>query len=336
MAGEIDVQGNIQRLFQLALGSSFDLDQLSRWQKVKFLGEYLRSRNSLQRARENITYHYDKGNDFYALWLDESMTYSCAYFRSVEDDLETAQRNKYEHICRKLSLKEGETLVDIGCGWGGMLIYAAQHYGVKGVGCTLSKNQAEYAQEKIHSLGLDKQITILYQDYRTLEGQFDKYVSIGMFEHVGKQFYPVFMKKVASLLKPGGLGLLHTIGKEVASPPDPWTMKYIFPGGYLPVLNEITYHLGVAGFSTLDIENLRFHYAKTLDHWAERFERQVEKVREMFDERFVRMWRLFLNGSAAGFKWGDTRLFQITFSNGLNNELSLTREHIYREEGDRR
>lgn len=154
-----------------------------------------------------------------------------------------------------------------------------------------------------------------------------------MFEYVGKQFYPVFMKKAASLLKPGGLGLLHTIGKDVASLLDPWTIKYIFPGGYLPVLNEITYHLGVAGFSMLDIENLRLHYAMTLERWAERFEQQVEKIREMFDERFVRMWRLFMNVASAGFKWGNSRLFQITFSNGLNNELTLTRDHIYSEVG---
>lgn len=330
MAGEVDLQGNMQRLFQLALGTGFDGDRLSRWQRLRFLWEYLRSKNSARKARINVTYHYDKGNDFYSLWLDKSMTYSCAYFRSPDDDLETAQNNKHEHICRKLSLKEGETLVDVGCGWGSMLIYAAQHYGVSGVGCTLSKKQCDYARERIRSLGLDKQVTVLCEDYRTLKGQFDKFVSIGMFEHVGKQFYPVFMRKVASLLKPGGLGLLHTIGKDVASPPDPWTIKYIFPGGYIPVLDEITYHLGVAGFSMLDMENLRLHYALTLDHWAERFEQRVEQVRKMFNEQFVRMWRLFLNGSSAGFKWGETRLFQITFSNGLNSKLPLTREYIYR------
>ena len=180
-------------------------------------------------------------------------------------------------------------------------------------------------------MGLEDQIKVIYKDYRQLNGKFDKVISIGMFEHVGKKFIPIFIEKVSDLLKNGGLGLLHTIGKDTPSPGDPWTLKYIFPGGYIPCLSEIVHEMGKTGFSILDVENLRQHYAKTLEHWAENYEQNVEKVREMFDEAFVRRWRLFLNGSIAGFRYGNTRLFQVLFSNGINNELPPTRAHVYRE-----
>jgi cyclopropane-fatty-acyl-phospholipid synthase len=244
--------------------------------------------------------------------------------------LEQAQLNKYEHISRKLLLKPGDSLLDIGCGWGGMLIYAAQKYGINGVGITLSKNQYEYADVKIKELGLDSQIKVIYKDYRHLSGSFDKVVSIGMFEHVGKKFIPIFIKKVSVLLKKEGLGLLHTIGKDTPSAGDPWTFKYIFPGAYLPCLAEIIREMGKTGFSILDVENLRWHYAKTLEHWVENYELNVKNVREMFDEAFVRRWRLFLNGSIAGFRYGNSRLFQVLFSNGINNDLPPTRAHVYR------
>jgi cyclopropane-fatty-acyl-phospholipid synthase len=167
-------------------------------------------------------------------------------------------------------------------------------------------------------------------DYRELWGRYDKVVSIGMFEHVGKRFIPTFMRKVQSLLKVGGVGLLHTIGKERESPVNSWTLKYIFPGGYIPVLHETLRELAMAGLESIDVENLRLHYARTLDLWAERFEEKVGRVRQLYNESFVRMWRLFLRGSAAGFRFGDSRLYQLTFSNGLNNSLPITRDHIYR------
>ncbi|NIT39965.1 MAG: methyltransferase domain-containing protein, partial [Gammaproteobacteria bacterium] len=172
----------------------------------------------------------------------------------------------------KLALQPGEKLVDIGCGWGGMLIYAAQKYGIKGLGNTLSRNQCECVKRKIEQLGLQNQIEVVLADYRQITGKFDKFVSIGMFEHVGKKFIPVFMEKLSSLLKDGGIGLLHTIGKDAESPSDPWIVKYIFPGGYIPNLAEIVRELGLVGMSILDVENLRFHYACTLDRWAENFE----------------------------------------------------------------
>ncbi|NIA30563.1 MAG: methyltransferase domain-containing protein [Actinobacteria bacterium] len=329
MAGNIDVDGDFMELMHMGATPAIEDTKLSFRTKLGVLFQHLRTLNSASRSAKNISYHYDRGNDFYKLWLDESMTYSCAYFHSKEDTLEKAQQQKYEHICRKLQLKEGETLVDIGCGWGGMLIYAAKHYGVKGVGCTLSQAQVDYGQQRIKEEGFEDQVSVLYQDYRKMTGTFDKFVSIGMFEHVGKNYIPTFLTKARSLLKPGGLGLVHTIGKEKATPPDAWTLKYIFPGGYIPLLDEIIRGMGNNGLVPNDVENLRLHYAMTLEEWSKRFETNVTKIRKMYDEKFVRMWRMFLNGSAAGFRYGTTRLYQIVFTKGLNNSLPLTRQHIY-------
>jgi cyclopropane-fatty-acyl-phospholipid synthase len=211
-----------------------------------------------------------------------------------------------------------------------MLIYAARHYGTRGVGCTLSVNQTEYAKERVAQAGLEQDITILREDYRNVRGQFDKFVSVGMFEHVGKGFIPTFMEKTKALLKAGGIGLLHTIGKELDTIDDPWTMKYIFPGAHIPILDHVVQAMGEKGFIPVDVENLRLHYATTLDEWARRFESNVGKVEEMCGQRVVRMWRFYLNGSAAAFRWGDLRLYQILFTNGLNNSLPMTRENIYR------
>ncbi len=331
MTKAIEIKGDLLKLFYMGFSINFDESRLTFTEKLRFFIISLLNRDTLRRVPKNISHHYDLGNEFYTLFLDKTMTYSCAYFNKENDSLKQAQLNKYEHISRKLMLKPGESFLDIGCGWGGMLIYAAQEYGINGVGITLSKGQHEYANQKIKELGLEDQIKVIYKDYRQLNGKFDKVISIGMFEHVGKKFIPIFIRKVSELLKSRGLGLLHTIGKDTPSPGDPWTLKYIFPGGYIPCLSEIIHAMGKTGFSILDVENLRQHYAKTLEHWAENYEQNVEKVKEMFDEAFVRRWRLFLNGSIAGFKYGNTRLFQVLFSNGINNELPPTRAHVYRE-----
>ena len=331
MADDLEVEGDLQELLRLGICLGYDRRNLSLWQKIRFLTHSLATRNTLNRAPQNIKHHYDLGDEFYELFLERTLTYSCGYFTSESDSLEQAQLNKYEHICRKLKLQPGENLLDIGCGWGGMLIYAAQNYDVKGLGVTLSPNQYERAKRKIKELDLHNSIRVALADYREIEGEFDKFVSIGMFEHVGKAFIPVFMKELSRLLKKGGIGLLHTIGKASESPGDPWILKYIFPGGYIPNLSEIVREMGLAGFSLLDLENLRFHYAHTLDRWADNYERNLAKVKQMFDESFSRMWRLFLNASSVGFKYGNSRLYQILFSNGLNNELPLTRKHLYED-----
>jgi len=331
MAGDLEVEGDLQELLRLGICLRYDRRNLSFWKKIRFLAHSLATRNTLGRVPQNIEYHYDLGDEFYQLFLDQTLTYSCGYFTSERDSLQQAQLNKYEHICRKLKLRPGEKLLDIGCGWGGMLIYAAQNYGANGLGITLSHNQYERANRKIEELGLHNSIKVALADYREIDGEFDKFVSIGMFEHVGKAFIPVFMKELSRLLIKGGIGLLHTIGKVTESPGDPWILRYIFPGGYIPNLTEIVREMGLAGFSLLDVENLRLHYAHTLDRWADNYEKNLERAKQMFDEPFVRMWRLFLNASSAGFKYGSSRLYQILFSNGLNNELPLTRKHLYQE-----
>lgn len=330
MSGDIQVEGDFRQLLRFGTDAAFL--NLPLGLKTKLALRHLRqtSLNTLSRAPKHIAHHYDLGNDFYKLWLDESMAYSCAYFRHEHDTLEQAQQQKYEHICRKLQLKAGETLVDIGCGWGGMLIYAAKHYGVRGVGCSLSKQQVEYATGLVKREGLSEEVSVVFEDYRKLEGRFDKFVSIGMFEHVGKQFIPTFMEKAKSLLKREGIGLLHTIGEELSMPGDPWTLKYIFPGGYIPSLDEIVRTMGEAGLVPTDIENLRLHYARTVEEWSTRFEAQAKKVEAMFDASFVRMWRMFLNGCAVNFRYGNTRLYHVQFTNGLNNAIPFTREYMYR------
>lgn len=331
VSGNIDIAGDLKAMMRLGADETIQGMKLSPWMQLALLCRSICARNSLKKSRRNIARHYDLGNDFYEQYLDESMAYSCAYFRSGNDSLEQAQRQKYEHICRKLMLSEGESVVDVGCGWGGFLVYAAKNFGVRGVGCTLSKYQAEYAKDLVTAAGLGKKIDILLEDYRNLKGRFDKFVSVGMFEHVGKGFIPAFMKKAKHLLEPGGIGLLHTIGKERASTGDPWTLRYIFPGGYIPVLDETVHAMGVNRLIPVDIENLRIHYAATLDEWAKRFETNAERIRQNFDEGFVRMWRMYLNGCAAIFRWGDLRLYQIVFTNGLNNSVPLTREHLYED-----
>jgi len=330
MAGDIQVEGDFRQLLRFGTDAAFL--NLPLGLKAKLAIKHLRqtSLNTLSRSQKHVAHHYDRGNDFYKLWLDDSMAYSCAYFRHENDTLEQAQQQKYEHICRKLQLKAGETLVDIGCGWGGMLIYAVKHYGVRGLGCSLSKQQVEYATELVKREGLSEKISIVLEDYRNITGEFDKFVSVGMFEHVGKQFIPTFMEKVRSVLKRGGIGLLHTIGEERPMPGDPWTLKYIFPGGYIPTLDEIVRTMGEVGFVPTDIENLRLHYAKTVEEWIIRYEAQNKKVEAMFDASFVRMWRMFLNGCVVNFRYGTPRLYQVLFTNGLNNALPITREHIYR------
>ena len=331
MDGRVEVEGDLQSLVRFAFHPAVRDLHLRPRDKAKILAMYARHRNSLKKAKENISHHYDLGNDFYRLWLDESMTYSCAYWDEGCAGLEEAQQAKYDHICRKLHLAEGERLVDIGCGWGGMLRHAAIHYGVEGVGYTLSEGQYTYANQRFREEGLYPRVRVELRDYREAAGTFDKFVSIGMFEHVGKEYYGEFFAKTAALLESGGLGVLHTIGKDREGETDPWIAKYIFPGGYLPTLAQIALPLGEQDLCVTDVENLRLHYARTLDAWIERFEARVDEVRARFDERFVRMWRFYLNASAAGFKWGGTRVFQVTFSKGNRSDLPLTRAHLYAE-----
>ncbi len=336
MKGNIEIEGNMQDLLKMTYVEAWVNLPLSFKTKLRIFFHYVSSLGSINKAKKNISYHYDLGNDFYSLWLDETLTYTCAYFKKADNSLKEAQINKYEHIARKLRLKQGESLIDIGCGWGGMMFYAAENYGVRCEGYTLSKQQYDYTIAKIKEKKLDHLVKVHLKDYRQASGKFDKFVSIGMLEAVGRKFLPVFFETVKELLKPQGIGLLHTIGAREDKPADPWIVKHIFPGGFIPTLPLIAEIMNKKKLVSFDIEDLRMHYAKTLDKWIENFEGNIDEVKSIMTkslgdkvQRFIRMWRLYLNASSVAFKIGESHLYQITFSNGLNDEIPLTREYIY-------
>ena len=283
------------------------------------------------RQKSNIQHHYDLGNDFFSLWLDETLSYSCAYFRQEDDTLKQAQLNKIDHTLKKLQLQPGQRLLDIGTGWGGLLIRAAQQYGVQALGITLSQEQYEGASQRVRDLGLVDQVEVRLQDYLDLDSAdpFDRVVSVGMFEHVGRANLPIYMEKVRDLLKPGGLSLLHSIMRVQEVAVGSWFEKYIFPGGYIPSVRETVALLPNYGFHLIHAESLRLHYAKTLDHWYANFAEHKDVVEEKFGRRFVRMWELYLLSCAASFRTTGLDIYQMLFSKGLNNQLEMTLDHVY-------
>ena len=336
--GNIKIEGDIQDFLKMSSSEAIVNLKISLKTKLKIFFNYIFSLGYLSKSKKNISHHYDLGNDFYSLWLDKTLTYSCAYFRNKDNNLEEAQLNKHEHIAKKLQLKKGENLVDVGCGWGGMMFYAAQNYGVRCEGYTLSKEQYDYVDDNIKKRNLSHLLKVYLKDYREIQRKFDKFVSIGMFEHVGKKFYPTFFDAVKKILKPKGIGLIQTIGSSKDKPTDPWITKYIFPGGLIPALQVIVKIMNQKNLVFFDIEDLRMHYAETLDKWIENFERNIDKVKSVMikslgsvekAEQFIQMWRLYLNGSSVSFKVRNSRLYQITFSNGLDNKLPSTRKYIY-------
>ena len=277
---------------------------------------------------KQVSRHYDLGNDFYKLWLDPTLSYSCAYFKSEDDSLETAQRNKVDYILKKLYLKPGMTLLDIGCGWGYLLLEAAKKYGVKGYGCTLSKEQWKMGQLRIHEAGLDDQVTIDLIDYRDLPEKgltFDRIVSVGMMEHVGRDNYQTYYECANALLKDGGLFLLHSITGNDEEMSDSFMRKYIFPGGMLPSLRELVSIAYDHAFRVQDVESLRRHYYKTLLCWYKNFQAVHEKVKDWKGKEFVRMWDIYLVGCAAAFYTGYIDIHQVLMTKGTNNELPMTR-----------
>lgn len=290
------------------------------------------NKNKKSSQAKFIQHHYDLGNDFYKLWLDPTMSYSCAYFNSPRDSLEKAQRQKTDHILRKLQLEPGMKLLDIGSGWGHLLVTAAKRYEVRGVGVTLSREQVAYAKALAKREGVDKLVEFRLLNYLDLpkNGNFDRVVSVGFFEHVGRGNQRDYFKQVAAQLKPGGISVLHSISHQNESPTDPWIDKYIFPGGYIPSVRETTAQLPEHGFYLFDYENLGQHYAMTLERWWQAFERNKSNVIQMYDERFYRMWRLYLIGSMTAFRGGNTHLSQWTFKKGPDPDWPLTRKYLYK------
>jgi cyclopropane-fatty-acyl-phospholipid synthase len=274
-------------------------------------------KHSVQRDRQAVTYHYDVSNEFYALWLDQCMVYSCAYFHSSDDDLDSAQEHKLDYICRKLRLKPGQRLLDIGCGWGGLVIHAAQHYGVDATGITLSQPQAELANRRIAAANLSDRCRVEVRDYRQVpsgepEG-YDALVSVGMFEHVGAALLPSYFAQAWQLLKPGGVFLNHGIASRATDKPQSgptFSNTYVFPDGELTPINITLHAAEETGFEVRDVESLREHYALTLRHWVRRLEAHHDQALQFVDEPTYRVWRLFMSGSAYGFSTGRLNLYQ--------------------------
>ena len=287
-----------------------------------------RARNVVRRARKNVAHHYDIGNELYRLFLDDDLQYSCAYFTDPANSLEQAQLDKKAHIAAKLDLKPGQHVLDIGCGWGGTALYLNRNAGVRVTGVTLSEEQLKVARERAAAAGVADQVRFELVDYRELDGQFDRIVSIGMFEHVGAAHYGEFFAKCRQLLKPDGVMLLHTIGKfGKASTPDPFTDKYIFPGYHLPSLSQMAAASEKARLITTDVETLRLHYAYTLRHWLERARKSKKQIAALYDERFFRMWEFYLAGGIVGFESGTMCNYQLQYARD-RHALPITRDYM--------
>ena len=290
---------------------------------------YLTNFNFIKKSKMNVSHHYDISDDLYNLFLDPKRQYSCAYFKNKTDTLETAQNNKIQHIIKKLNIKPNQKILDIGCGWGSLAIDIAKSFDCEVTGITLSKNQLNYCNKKAKEHNLENKLTFKLMDYRELNEKFDRIVSVGMFEHVGRKFYKKFFLQIEKLLKVDGVSLIHTIG-SVNPPrdPHPWITKYIFPGGYTPSLSEVTTPIEKAGLIVADIEVLRLHYAYTLKCWKENCINNKEKIIQMFDEKFFRMWEFYLAGCEMAFKWGDQVVYQFQLTKNYTS-TPVTRNYIY-------
>ena len=294
---------------------------------------YFQQFNPVSRAQANVAHHYDLSGELYDLFLDEDRQYSCAYFRDPAMTLEAAQAAKKHHIAGKLLIEPGMRVLDIGCGWGGMGLTLARDYGAQVVGVTLSKEQHAMANDRAEKAGLADKCKFELMDYRKVEGQFDRIVSVGMFEHVGVPHYNEYFANVRDRLTPGGIALIHTIGR--ARPPgstSPWITKYIFPGGYCPALSETMRAVENQGLYSTDIEVWRLHYAETLKHWHDRFMANIDKARDLYDDRFCRMWRYYLIASELTFRHSRQVVFQMQLTRA-QDAVPLTRDYLYRDEG---
>ena len=292
------------------------------------LKKWFRVPNKVRRARKNVAHHYDIGNDLYRLFLDDDMQYSCAYFADPKNSLEQAQSDKKAHIAAKLALEPGQHVLDIGCGWGGTALYLNRVAGVRVTGITLSEEQLKIARERALAAGVADQVQFDLIDYRQVEGQFDRIVSIGMFEHVGAAHYDEFFAKCRDLLAPDGVMLLHTIGKlGKATAPDPFTDKYVFPGYHLPSISQMSAATEKLRLITADIETLRLHYAYTLRHWLQRTQKAKKKIIALYDERFFRMWEFYLAGGVVAFESGSMCNYQLQYIRDRRT-LPITRDYM--------
>jgi cyclopropane-fatty-acyl-phospholipid synthase len=333
--GIIVEQGSIADVLAIVLGQRRD-GRPPIWARMQWLARFLYRRltqlNLRPRARRNVAHHYDLDGQLYALFLDADRQYSCAYFEHGDQSLDDAQLAKKRHLAAKLLVAKDRSVLDIGSGWGGLALYLAEICSARVTGITLSHEQHALAQVRASEKGLSDKVEFRLQDYRDLSGNFDRIVSVGMFEHVGVGFYDAFFRKCHKLLDDQGVMLLHSIGRsEGPNVTNPWIAKYIFPGGYIPALSEVLPPIERAGLLVADIEILRLHYAETLKAWRERFLAQREQVERLYDQRFVRMWEFYLAASEMAFREQDMMVFQmqLTKRQGI---VPMTRDYVAREE----
>jgi cyclopropane-fatty-acyl-phospholipid synthase len=322
--GSVEIEGDLLAFLELVYRAE---DERPRRGLAALANRLRRERlNTIGRARSNIYYHYDIGDEFYRLWLDREMVYTCAFFPTPDATLEEAQVAKMDLVCRKLWLKPGETVVEAGCGWGALALHMARCYGVNVKAYNVSREQIRTARERAKAEGLQDRVEFIENDYRAIRGKFDVFASVGMLEHVGLRNYEVLGKVIDRCLNPNGRGMIHSIGRDDHGLLNAWIEKRIFPGAYVPCLREMTRVLEPRRFSVLDVENLRQHYALTLKHWLARFDDATPRITGMFDAGFVRAWRLYLAGSLAAFSTGTLQLFQVVFARHGSNEIPWARK----------
>lgn len=326
MNGQLEVQGSLQRLIYAAYTAPKSF--LNDGSLKKFLPKQSHTETS---SKYDVQHHYDLGNDFYQLWLDSTMTYSCAYFEHPDDSLEQAQRQKVHHILKKLNSQPGQRLLDIGCGWGTLMLTAAQEYHLNVTGITLSQEQYDFVSQQITKLGLKGQATVILEDYRALRAQpFDYITSVGMFEHVGPENLSLYFQTISNLLTDDGIALIHGITRQQGGAYNAWINRYIFPGGYIPGLTENIQHILAAGMQVFDVETLRRHYQQTLEYWDTNFNRHRAEIMAHSGTQFVRMWDLYLQACAASFESGNIDCLQFLISKGPSGRyLPLTRSYMY-------
>ncbi len=330
-AGRIEVHGDLVAFLEEAMRSMNDAERTGWYARLRSWWLDRAHDNTTRGSQKNIHRHYDLNVDFYKLWLDERMVYTCAYFPTISAALEDAQLAKMDHVCRKLRLQPGEKVVEAGCGWGALALHMAKHYGVTVRAFNISHEQIAYAREQAKREGLSGQVEFVEDDYRNILGRQDAFVSVGMLEHVGLSHYEEFGRVIHRTIGDWGRGLVHFIGRNYPHPFSPWIRKRIFPGAYAPALSQVTHMFEPWDFSVLDVENLRMHYAKTIEHWLARFEASVDRVSQMFGPEFVRAWRLYLAGSLASFRCGGLQLFQIAFAGANCRQIPWTRAHLYEQ-----
>ena len=338
MRNEIEIKNGSIDQFLMSLLKNLGRDEITTasyfFKKIFEIMRFFSNFNLPGKSRKNVEHHYDiggeKGEKLYDIFLDQKhRQYSCAYWKKDTKTLEDAQQNKIDHIIKKLDIKNGNKVLDVGCGWGGMALEIARQKGCEVTGISLSKNQINYCKKKAKELGLDNQVSFQLADYREIKGEYDKIYSVGMFEHVGRKFYNKFFKSMNKLLKSDGLFLLHTIGVvDKVSPPNKFINRYIFPGGICPSLSQITKSIEKTGLIVSDTETLIRHYDKTLLSWLERFTAKRNLVKDMFDEKFVKMWSFYLASCAAAFRYRDLVVFQLQIVKNFDT-AHPTRDYIY-------